>query len=240
MIFQSLDRKKMSSITRSVAQMASEKTKFVNITTPMYLDSLIGSWVPIPFSYKNGVLDIHIQDRVTTDCISSYGAFNTTNTQHAPTMYRVKLMGKTGLVSSLGSNFLNWLSAYIDEVYGGQSLVRAKIVSNCQVTKVQSVENYNGDYLEYVHSYTEAYEVDPELRATSSTLGSGGVIAASYAAPSSDDYIYNGSEDDGYRSSYVFKTPLTLECKTSGDTLYLTLSTVFESAFPFTPRVVIP
>jgi hypothetical protein len=71
---------------------SSQGTKFLNITSASYGDNNLGSIVPIPFSYDNGTLDIHIQNDVSTWIASGSEPF-------AFSFSMVKQMGGTGPVS---------------------------------------------------------------------------------------------------------------------------------------------
>jgi hypothetical protein len=101
----------------------------VNITTLCYNDSSLGeNPLPIPFSYDNGILDIHIQDNVEEDLISGESGVFPFN------MNLVRQLGGKGLVRSLGPNVLAWLS---NEFSGTDYVVH----TSGTVTKVQMNSN---------------------------------------------------------------------------------------------------
>ncbi len=76
-------------------------TKFHHLKTVSYLDSTVGNKiVPVPFIYNNGVLDINIQDNVTSAILNpnNFGA----NIKQGTT-YLAKSMGGIGVVRELGN-----------------------------------------------------------------------------------------------------------------------------------------
>jgi len=175
-------------------------TKFVPIRSMSYYDTLIDHVVLIPFSYDEGVLDIHVQDGVQTmiDNGDSYDGARGWNWR------MVKMMGGDGLVTSLGDNFTSWLSNWIGDV-----VTPFTLVTNPVMTRVQQCVQKNGN----------------------GPLNSQYAIRFSTEPPTSDDYIIDGNSNNNFFSSWVFKTPITVEFTFDGSNVpsYATLSTQFQN-----------
>ena len=198
----------MTSVLRSEQAAAKPFTKFVPIKSMVYRDSVTNRVVLIPFSYKNGVLDIAIQDG-SQDLIDN-GDYENTN-GHNNRM--VKLMGGEGRVTSLGANFVTWLANVIDNETGDPAteltLKVAPVMTRVQQT-VQGVHNY-------YYNDTSTY---PPLNSQYS-------YRESTEPPESDQYIIAGDEGNKFNSAWVFKTPITVKYKSGGVYSYATLTTQF-------------
>lgn len=181
----------------------SQLTKFQKITTPSYYDNDVDTEVPIPFSYANGVLDIHIQDNVQSDLIDDG------DSPDELTEYQCKTTGLPRLVTGLGPKMIQWLENFLANSTGG-TITAIQIYTPGHVMKAQFILQNNavGEFLESdVDDSTYAITNDP---------------------PSSDEYIY-GSSADNFRTVYIFKTPITISFKTDGTPQYLTLFSNFSS-----------
>ena len=212
----------MSSISRSSAAPPSGSTdvftKFVNITTPSYYDSIIDNFVPIPFSYYKGVLDINIQDNVETDLIN--GAYE-------PLAYSSRLVSKlggTGIVQSLGPNLVTYLKNFLAysslPITVSNDIQNLTVVGQSIVTKIQQpaktpipADNYPID-LSGQFSQFETFFLSDQ-------------------APTSDSYLSSGSDADNFGTSWVFQTPLTVGYTHDGIQGYVTFTTTFTKNFPF-------
>jgi hypothetical protein len=188
----------MSSALRGYG-VISQTTKFQRVTTPEYYDDSVGSGIPIPFSYSNGILDINIQDRVQEDLIDD-GDFPGQDTQH-----QCKTIGTPRLVTRLGPKMIEWLENFLNNVNGGE-ITDIEVFRAGQVIKVQFAEEgaLEGTFL--------GSDVDYSTYAITSK------------PPASDEFVY-GTEADNYRTVYVFKTPITISYKDDGTARYLTLFT---------------
>ena len=211
----------MSSVLRSKAATPTENTRWVNITTPSYFDAsmrpteLDGTFVPVPFTVNNGVLDINIQDDVIESLFNDPLAFYYDQV-FSPT-YKVKLMGGSRPVTSLGPNLTEFLYYYLDANDESLAIQTAPVM-----TKIQSTYNIGdglvGDsiFLGYPYGFIE------------NTLGSGTPMGTSISPPQTD-YVTGTGVNDNYRTSWVFKTPLTVQFTSSGSPLlYFTFSTNFD------------
>ena len=194
----------MTSVLRSEQAAAKPFTKFVPIKSMVYRDSVTNRVVLIPFSYKNGVLDIAIQDG-SQDLIDN-GDYENTN-GHNNRM--VKLMGGEGRVTSLGANFRTWLTNVIDDSATELSIQVAPVM-----TRVQQVVQGAHDY---VWDDSSTY---PPLNSQYS-------YRESTEPPESDQYIIAGDEGNKFNSAWVFKTPITVKYKSGGVYSYATLTTQF-------------
>ena len=181
-------------------------TKFVPIRSMCYYDISLNHDVLIPFSYNEGVLDIHVQDgaQYMIDNGDSYDG------ARGYSWRMVKMMGGDGLVTSLGTNFTSWLSNWI-----GNVVTPFTLVTNPVMTRVQQVVQAPNENCNY----------------TPAPLNSQYAIRFSTEPPMSDDYIIAGNSNNNFYSSWVFKTPITVEFSYDGSNLpsYATLSTQFQN-----------
>lgn len=189
---------------------SSQGTKFLNITTASYGDDILSNIVPIPFSYDNGMLDIHIQNDVSAWIASGSEPF--------PYSYSmVKQMGGTGLVQSIGSNFGAYLSNWLSSSNSfGSNITNISVYQPAQVTRVQvPTAGFLG--------LNPLYQV----------LGQYSVVGITTTPPSGDDYISCGDSNDNYSSSWIFQTPLTLKFTVGGTEInYVTFTTTFTKNIP--------
>jgi hypothetical protein len=186
----------MSSAKRSFGAII-QTTKFQKVTTPEYYDDTVGWNVPIPFSYVNGVLDIHIQDNVQVDLIDD-GEFPGQNTD-----FQCKTIGMPRLVTSLGPKMLEWLEQFLNNVDGG-TITAIQLHTPGQVVKAQFALS-SANWGAFLRS-----DVDDSTYAITS------------APPGGDEYVF-GTASDNFRTVYIFKTPLTISYKENGTSRYLTL-----------------
>lgn len=192
----------MSSMLRGYGKI-SQLTKFQKITTPCYYDNDANTTVPIPFSFVNGVVDIHIQDNVQSDLITDGDSPN------QDVEYQCKTIGLPRLVTGLGPKMLEWLENFLGNTVGG-TITSIQIHTPGHVMKAQFILENN--------AYAEFLEAD----VNDSTY------AVTNTPPSSDEYIY-GSSANNFRTVYIFKTPITISFKTNGTIQYLTLFSNFSS-----------
>lgn len=197
----------MSSVLRTDVGKAKPFTKFTSIKSLSYSDNVIEHIVLIPFSYNNGILDIAVQDG-SLDMINNGYVSNYTGGNYPDgfSWRMVKLMGGEGRVTSLGPNFLTWITAYLsDEV--GDTVTNVTLQVAPVMTRVQ------------------------QSVSSSSVLNNQYAIRLSTNAPKSDEYIIEGNEANNYFSVWVFKTPITVKFTYNGNTQYATLYTQFTSTY---------
>jgi hypothetical protein len=184
-------------------------TKLESLSTPSYLDTTIngggggGTVVPIPFSYKNGVLDINIQDGVLGDLITT----GILPEQIASNEYKAKEMGGTGTVFSIGPNLRTWLEnvASNPAVFpGGSSLGRVEVQSGGVVTKAQLTLDFN------TPTPTPPFAIPVNNFAGATTT-----FSLRPDKPTGDQYVY-GTTTNNYFTSWIFKTPVVLKLFISG------------------------
>jgi len=177
-------------------------TKLESLSTPSYFDTTInnsaGANVPIPFSYKNGVLDINIQDGVLGDLINA----GITPNQPANMTYKAKEMGGTGTVFSLGPNLLQWLKNIVElnhvTVYGFATFGGAEIQEGGVVTKAQLTADFTS-----------------LATAPGGFAGSDTTFAITTDKPIGDQYVY-GTTTNNYFTSWIFKEPVVIKIYKSG------------------------
>lgn len=192
----------MTSLLRSFAVPVGKNTnKFDNISTPSYYDDDLGNNVPIPFTYSNGVLDIHITNTSVNDFITNG------NPPNDESEYQAKFNGGVRLVTSLGSNLLTYLRNRIsnqeETTYTGEIVLYIQPT----VTKVQLAQPENVPGL----TFENVYGVNDQ-------------------PPSSDEYV-GGDNTNKYFSSWVFKTPMTIQYEAPSSTTgyrYMTFSTHYD------------
>jgi len=225
----------MSSVLRSKSATPTENSRWVNITTPSYFDEslrvgdtdLSGTLVPIPYTVNNGVLDINIQDDIINSLYEQPYLFF--YDQFLPATYKVKLMGGSRPITSLGPTILDFIYAFTSADDDTVAIHTAPVM-----TKIQSTYN-TGDGL-IVPLGPPVYGL-PVFGFASYTLGSGTSFGSSFEPPNAD-YISGTGVNDNYRTSWVFKTPLTIKYTDGGYPSYWTFSTTFDvPAVPFLPQI---
>ena len=198
----------MSSVLRTDVGIAKPFTKFTSIKSMAYYDENLEQDVLIPFSYNNGVLDIAIQDDSLT-MINAGNATGYNDYNDGGQSRMVKLMGGEGRVTSLGSNFLTWISEYLI-THGYGALIGTPTLYVAPVmTRVQQCVTTSGD----------------------APLNNAYALQISYEKPNSDEYILAGNEENNFFSVWVFKTPITVQFNDDGDIRYATLTSQFTSVW---------
>jgi hypothetical protein len=113
----------------------------------------------------------------------------------------IRVMGGPYLVSSLGDNFKAYIRAWRDGTIDAGSPINIHIAP--QLLKVQ----------------------EPDYDMVQSISGDSYLISAT--VPSGDAYVA-GYETNRYRTTYVFKTPLTITIVESGIVQYITFQTILD------------
>jgi hypothetical protein len=171
----------MSSALRSYAQPEVRKSKYFTLNTPCYYDDFLNYYVPVPFVYRNGVLDIALQDATSNMINDGYSIRNRT-------MVSMKEMGGLGLVTELGPNFVQWLRDYWGS--GTYTVSEPAQVYKVQYTLDTNVDERSDNYGYTLMAHTNAYEV-------------------MYEKPNQD--MITGDDETRYRTCWVFKTPLVIK-----------------------------
>jgi hypothetical protein len=171
---------------------ASKSMDYVRVTGPYYIDAQYGPLL-IPVQYKNGVLDI-----TNIDNFASYSGAPLMNGDIG--LYNLPLyksMGGSGLVTSLGKQFINYIRRWRSTVTTSP-VTNVELYTNGIMTKIQSSQKSN--------------------------LYSGGVFRVDTKPPSSDFYVI-GDESVMYRTTWIFKKPLTIKTIEDGFPKYITFNT---------------
>jgi hypothetical protein len=113
-------------------------------------------------------------------------------------LYVYKILGGEGLVTRLGPNFIRYIKAWR---------------STITVAPVTSVNMYSPGVVTKIQ------------RAPRNHLYSGAVFRTDTNPPASDLYT-EGSDADNYRTTWVFKKPLTIQTVEDGVTKYITFNTM--------------
>jgi len=156
----------------------------------------------VPFSLKNGVVDINLEDDVESELIEN----ETSGTQLIEGL--CKDIGGMSIATTLGPNFIRWLYNWVADYYNDSVIDTFSVYIPSTMTKVQTTDE-NSDEFKVLENdiIDEPYGI-------------------SEYAPSGDDYIL-GNTSNNYRTCWVFKTPLTIKFTVDGDSYYLTYNTTF-------------
>jgi hypothetical protein len=169
----------------------------------MYGDTVLNESVPIPFTIKNGVLDIAITNSSVQDFI------NNGNTPDDDTEFQAKQMGGRRLVTSLGPNFVTYLQRHIQNIdslgamYSGElSIVVHGVMTKVQLAQPGQIQGLTFENVYGVNDYP----------------------------PTSDEYV-GGDDSNKYYTSWVFYKPLTIRFVSSLSATgykYMTFSTHYD------------
>jgi hypothetical protein len=113
----------------------------------------------------------------------------------------IRILGSPRVVTGLGDNFKEYIREWRKATIDPASPIEIYIAP--QVIRVQEA-----DITDITADSDESYRI-------------------STTAPASDNYI-SGSLSNGYRTTYVFKTPLTFTIVEGGTTKYITFRTVMD------------
>lgn len=196
----------MTSILSSYAAAKSPPTKFFDILTGAYSENIIvgGYDMPIPFTFINGILDINVNQSADVQSFVDNG-----NTPSTAVSFQGKVMGGTYLVNFLGSNMSAWLRKLIEvqESLGSPYTGPLNIYIKPVMTKIQLAAPAQG----------------------AGPLNDESVWGITTEAPTSDDYI-GGDSTNNFFSTYVFKTPMTVQYELSGSGFkYFTMTSQFSA-----------
>lgn len=186
----------MTSVLRSISQKKDALTRFVKIESVSFSDPGKGD-ILFPFKYTNGVLDISYDGNnfksIMVDTLNSAPSDSETDVAY-------RLMGGLYLVTSLGSNFKEYVRAWRDGTIDVDSPIEVHLPS--QITRVQEADNRHLE--DDVDSYL--ISVNP---------------------PSDDNYITGDATND-FNTTFVFKTPLTFTIVESGVKKFITFRSMFD------------
>lgn len=195
----------MSSLLRTFATPVRTPNKFTNLSTPSYFESSItGGWnIPIPFSVINQTLDII----VTTPDVQTF--IDNGNSPNEDSQFQAKLLGGKELVTALGPNLISYLNNFINQNdgLGAPYTGELKIVVNPTMTRAQIAQPNNVTALEFEN-----------------------VFGVNDQPPTSDEYA-GGSFSNGYFSSWIFYSPLTVRYVSAASTTgyrYITFTTPYD------------
>lgn len=200
----------MSSVIRTTATKKELPVKLSGVSGPWYEDNIAGYQLFPFFVSRSGELDLNIDyDDFGTNFNNGDEPESTSTSGFSP----IWLLGGQQLVTSLGANFTqyirNWLTnnspstGSIDGGTTGSSPIR--IFINPVMTKVQLV---------------------PQNQISTSDAA----FTASDYPPSGDNYT-SGSPMDTYKTSWIFKTPLTFTYQSSGVTKYITMYSLLQTDY---------
>lgn len=198
----------MTSITRFLATRKELPVKFTGISGPWYTDSVAQQRQLYPFTVsKHGVLDLNID---YDDFSTWFNIGNPPLSTGVNGYAAAKLLGGQQLITGIGPNFKqyirNWYtfeSPTIDGGTSGDSPI--EIYVNPVMTKVQICKESMVDTDDT--PYTNSTE-----------------------APSGDNYIF-GNTSDQFKTSWIFKSPLTFTYLSGGQTRYVTMYSLLQTDY---------
>jgi hypothetical protein len=205
-------------MNREYSQLYKKNFQFLGVTTPSYLDTTIigpatssnlaGTYIPIPFSYKNGLLDINIQNNVEANLINPLG-MSPTNFQYTT----VKEMGGLGQVTSLGPNMIKWLTNWLSSTYPGPIF---SVNQSATVVKLQMpLESTN-----LIDGSNDLFSKKPNA-----LIGYQTTFTITPSAPTTN--FVTGSQNTNFFTFWAFRTPLVVKVDFSGGTVFVTLNSSF-------------
>jgi len=192
----------MSSCQRSYAIAKTNVTNVFTVNTLSYYDTSSTAYLAIPYTVKNRVLDIAIQDNVlynllTADTFSEIGNAEYGKFENQPD-YQASIMGGLSLVSSLGPNMLTFLKNYIDRA---ESITSSNIT--LYIAPTMTKVRFNSIRSEDTADFNEQAP-----------------IAGAF------DLISNKTN---YGVTWIFKSPLVVKFNYEGGISYLTLASAADS-----------
>jgi hypothetical protein len=198
----------MSSVISYTATTKTLPVKFTGISGPWYNDTTANQRQLYPFVItRKGELDLNIDYDGFATWFNNGDAPSSTGTSGYAA---AKLMGGQQLITGLGPNFKqyirNWFTSSSPNIDGGTTGDSPiNIYINPVMTKVQlSHEN----------------TVDTDNIPFTNTN----------KPPSSDDYIFGGATDT-FKTSWIFKTPLTFTYLSGGELQYVTMYSLLQTDY---------
>jgi hypothetical protein len=185
-----------------------KKTTPTHVTTPntiSYYDNEVEESIPIPFTVRDGVLDIAIQDNVTADLLTPETFSDDFNDQPN---FQASIVGGNYPVDTLGPNMITFLKNFIANEFDNATdytlVTNIKIYNAPTMTKLRF--NYIPDENTYEFSNTAPAKTTP------------------------DPLAYDASLSNSYRVVAVFRSPLVVSFNYDGsETRYLTFTSAFDS-----------
>ncbi len=198
----------MTSVTRFLAVTKELPVKFTGISGPWYNDTVAGQRQLYPFTVsKQGVLDLNID---YDDFITWFNNGNEPSSTGTSGYAAAKLLGGQQLITALGPNFKqyirNWYTTNSPNIDGGTSGDSPiTIYVNPVMTKVQLCKESMVD--------------------TDNTPFTNGT-----EPPSGDNFIF-GTTTDSFKTSWIFKTPLTFTYLSGGEPRYVTMYSLLQTDY---------
>jgi hypothetical protein len=191
----------MTSAVRYIAEVTEGLTRFLKPESPSYNLSILEGDRLFPFTCRNGVLDITYEGNTfKSRMVDRTGGDpgSPINRPESETGTCIRIMGSGYQVHSLGNNFKEYIRAWRIATIDAGSPIEIHIAPVMLRVQEADVNNINAD------------SSDSYLISTS--------------APSGDNYV-DGNESNKYRTTYIFKTPLTFTIVEDGITKYITFRT---------------
>lgn len=196
----------MSSVISGFPSISNPPSKFFDVLTPGYGEDVIFPEVsmPIPFVVTNQVLDINVNQSTDVQAFVTNGS--SPGNAISP---QAKIMGGATLVKSFGPNMTEWLRNRINVA---ESLGAP----------------YSGSLVLYVRPYMTKIQM-VSLAQINGALGSEDVYGITIEPPTNTEYI-GGDINNNFFTTWVFKTPLTVQYfLEDGSARYLTMTSQFSA-----------
>ncbi len=190
----------MTSVARTYGVKKEALTRFIKPESPCYVDDDDNN-VLFPFSYSNQVLDISY----TGNTFKATMVDSNNQDPNSETVSAIQILGGPVLATSLGENFKNYVRSWRynsnTAIFNPASPI--EVFTPPQLLRVQEVSS------EHV------------------SADSGDSWKISTTPPSGENYTI-GNNADNYRTTYIFKTPLTFTIVEDGVTKYITFRTMLD------------
>lgn len=193
----------MSSILRSKTVRKEGVTLFVKPDSPCYDDGTNvydgnDSVTLFPFSYTNQTLDITYDGNNFKERMVNV----TNNAPDHEAVTSIRILGGLYLATSLGANFKAYIRAWrAGSIDAGSPI---EVVVAPQLLRVQEV-----------------------ALANLNSISNAGSWSISSSVPKSENYV-TGDNSNQYKTTYIFKTPLTFSIIEGGVKKYLTFRTILD------------
>jgi hypothetical protein len=181
-------------------------TTFIKPDSAYYHDTDLNLTFLFPFTYSDGLLDISYDgNRFKEEMVDTLNQSpNEFEDEEDEIRYEIstaiRMAGGPQLVSSLGENFKAYIRAWRDGTIDAGSPISIYIAP--QVIRVQEAD------LNYIDASSDEYLISSQ-------------------PPSGNAYV-TGNTVNRYRTTYVFKTPMTITIVESGVVQYITLRTILD------------
>lgn len=191
------------SASRAYAIAKTVPTNVTTVNTISYYDTEFGDYLPIPFTVRNGVLDIAVQDNVMNDLLTPESFVDDFGSQP---VLQASIMGGLSPVSSLGPNMVTFLKNFIAEEK--DDATDYNLVTNLEIYNAPTMTKLRFNYIDDENTWQ--FDDEAPVKITPDPV--------------------TGNSSNNYRVVHIFKSPLVISYKYDGNnTKYLTFTSAFDS-----------